>query len=109
MTTKKSSKTPITNSLLDFSNLPSNINQSLSAIPNYEDVGVKYQGYSKTLVNGNSYQLNRQIPKGIRFIGSGSFPNNGATLVYTKPTDENKDLYISGITFSCGPTGIGGG
>jgi hypothetical protein len=65
MTTSKLKKaaSAISSSILDFSagnGATNNVNQTLSQIPSYEDVGIKYQGFSKTLITDNQYKLNRQ-------------------------------------------------
>ena len=63
-----------------------NINPTFSQ-PAYEDVGIKYQGFSKTKLASNKWQLNRQTTRFITInLGSGAF---GSTL-FDRPNPDLK-------------------
>lgn len=79
MATKKKTSTAL-NPILDFSaGLPNNVNQILSQIPTYDDVGVSFKGFSKTAINGNEYRTNKQTT---RFY-SCLIPTGSAAGTYT--------------------------
>jgi hypothetical protein len=68
------------------------------SIPPYEDKGIKYQGYSKTLKNGNTYQLNYQEPIDINTEGV-STAGGEDYFLYTRPNQATKDFYCTDIVF----------
>jgi hypothetical protein len=91
----------VSSSLLNYSTLPENVNQTLSQIPNYDDVGVSYKSYSKILTTSNQYQLNKQTPH-FMYIGAiEDIPPSGATtysfLRSQSRQDPNKTFYVTSI------------
>ena len=71
------------------------ISNNVDNYPTYEEKGVKYKGYSKTLTSPNNYAITRQEP----FLIVG-FTVGGATEedIYTVP--KNKTLYVNSAIVS---------
>ena len=81
---------PATKPSKDYSNV-----EPLKQLPNYDDVGVSFRQYSKTLISSRDYILNRQTPRHISIlIKNGAF---GSTLSL-RPNPE-KTFYCTGIQF----------
>jgi hypothetical protein len=70
--------------------------QGAATIPPYEDVGVRYQGFSKRLATGNTYAVTPQTPV---FING--YVNNSTAVIPIYTVPPNKRLFISSIQIEC--------
>lgn len=63
--------------------------------PEYPDKGINYAGFSKTLLSGNNYQLNPQIPADINI----NYSFVGAELAFdlNRVNQESKDFYCTKV------------
>lgn len=73
--------------------------------PDYPDIGVKYAGYSKTLISKNNYRLNPQTPWSYTQKTGTLAP--GTTIInYLANPPEGKKLYITGLQMGCSVSAI---
>jgi hypothetical protein len=72
---------------------PVQINISL-----YDDKGVAFKGYSKTLTNGNSYRLDKQTP--LNISGFYKWVLNNITYPITRANYATKNFYCTDIVFN---------
>ena len=93
MQSKKQSKGK---TLKAFTIPPKNTPISISnPIPDYEDSGVRFQGYYKRQISGNQYELKKQIPADIipfALEGSGS-------AIRQLQVTQTRRQFITGISF----------
>ena len=71
--------------------------KTILQVPNYDDKGISYKGYSKKKISGSDYQLDPQFPRRISWLLSNS--SAGSNLTSNRPNWETKKLYITGIQF----------
>lgn len=63
--------------------------------PDYPDKGIAYAGYSKTLLSGNNYQLNPQIPADINI--NWTFVGGELAFDLNRVNQETKDFYCTKV------------
>lgn len=78
---------------------PQTKTDSINIIPPYEDSGVRFQGYSKTLIKQGEYRLNLQERHIVQLTGT----IGGGSLVEAIPSDKN--FYCDKINVSVAYTG----
>ncbi len=68
----------------------------IKQIPPYDDVGVSYKRYSKTMVSGEDWKLNIQETRHVSLkIESGAF----MSTLFERPNWKTKTFYCTGIQF----------
>lgn len=77
---------------------PEIINQTTSnQVPQYDDTGVSFKGYSKRQQNSNNYSITKQNQQDINYAYTSLF---GDTHLELNRIDQDKDFYLSKLHFT---------
>lgn len=106
MATKKKTKTVDywENSITAISGYPTVTTQNQSVIPPYEDTGVKFRGYAKAPVTGQTGTFVLK-PQGTRFLSQELNNVAAGSHGYTRPNN-TKNFYCTGIFIQYSPLGV---